>query len=368
MAKIKSLLNPWLQDLEVYEAGKSFEEVMEEFDLKEDQILKLASNETTMGPSPKAIQAAATAIGKSNYYDEAYSQWFIKYLETKFKEEGINSSVLVGNGMDSIIETIAKLFIGTKSSIILSSPTFIYYKLAAEWAGAEIIDTGRKPEDFSIEPEKILNAVKDNTKIVFICSPNNPTGNLTSLEEIEYLAKNLNCLLFVDHAYIEFTNGDHNAKKIVDRYPNLIIGYTFSKAYALAGFRVGYALMNKEIRDKCLQVMAPFLNTRPSLAAAQAALEDKDRLDKVIHNNEAGKNFYYAELPKLGIEFKPTDANYILMRHPDLSAGDLSLALLKTGIIVRPMKAVCPNSIRLTIGTEAENKRVINSLKEILKS
>ena len=367
MKSMASLLNPWLKDLESYEAGKSFEEVMGDYGLKESDILKLASNETTLGTSPKAIKAAAEAVNKSHFYEEAYSQWFRKYLENKFKEEGIDTGVVVGNGMDSIIETLAKLFLDQDSSIVISSPTFIYYKLAADWAGAELIDTGRDANNFSIDSEKILKSVKENTKIVFICSPNNPTGNLTSLEEIEYLAKNLNCLLFVDHAYIEFTDRSQDAKKIIEKYPNLVIGYTMSKAYALAGYRVGYGLMSKELRDKCLQVMAPFLNTRPSLAAAKAALEDKDHLNKVVHNNEIGKSFYYHELPKLGFEFTPTDANYILIKHPELTADELCLALLKTGIIVRNMKSVCPHSVRLTIGTDAENKRVLKALAELLK-
>ncbi len=366
--KLEDCLNSWMHDLDSYSAGKSFQDVITEHGFQENEIIKIASNESTIGCSPKAIEAAKAASSRSHYYDDAQSAWFAGYLSSKFREQGLNMDklgVVVGNGMDYIIDILGKLFLDPDSSVVISSPTFVYYKLLANWAGSEVIDVPRGANYYT-DPEKIVNAVKENTKIVFICSPNNPTGTLVPLEDIEYIVKNVNCLVFVDHAYIEFTDCKDEARKIIEKYPNLIIGYTFSKAYALAGFRVGYGLMHKNIQEKYLQVIAPFANARTSLAAAKAAYEDRDHLRKIMDNNKDGKKYLYAKLPDLGFSFSKSETNFILMSHPKFSSEKISEELLKKGIIIRPMKSVCPNSIRVTIGTAEENQRFIEALQGIV--
>lgn len=364
---LEKVLNPWLLDLDSYKAGASLEAVIEEHGLKEEEILKFGSNESTIGASPKAIAAAQEACTKSHFYIEPRALWFTKYLEHHYAKsiDMKDLGIVVGNGMDYILDLLGKLFLDTDSSIVISSPTFVYYKLVAEWAGSEVIDIARD-DKYNIDPVKIINSVKDNTKIVFLCSPNNPTGNLMSIKDIEYIAQNVNCLVFVDHAYIQFTDPEHDAKNIISKYPNMIIGYTFSKAYALAGYRVGYGLMHRNIYDKYMQVIAPFANTRGSLAAAKAAIEDTEHMQKIIDNNNQGKEYLYKELPKLGFEFFPTESNCILMKHPKFTCEYISSELIKKGIIIRPMSAVCPNSIRVTIGLPKENERFIKALGEIV--
>lgn len=364
---LHSCLNEWIYDLEKYTAGKSFQEVIDEHGFLESEIIKLASNETTLGTSPKAIEAAVAAASTSNYYDDARSEGLVNTLTERFAKQGLDMDkvgVVVGNGLDNIIEHVGRLAITKNSSIVTMPPTFIYYKLIAEWRGADVINVPRDYSDFSFDPDKVLSMVREDTSVVFLCSPNNPTGNVHDVETIEYLAKNLNCLLFIDHAYIEFTDPKHDAKWLVEKYPNLIVGYTFSKAYAMAGYRVGYALMSKELWEQYHKVLTPYTCSRVSMAAAKAALEDEEHLQKIVKACNEGKKLYYTGLDELGFEYKKSETNFILMRNKKDTGEQLLNELLKKAIVVRPMPIVCKYCIRVTVGTEEQNQRVLEALAE----
>lgn len=365
-------INPWIQKIEAYGAGKTFEEVIKAYGFEEKQILRLASNETTIGTSPKAIEAAITAAFRSNYYDEPKSESLVHALERKFENDGVDMSkvgVVVGNGLDNIMEHLARLFLSKDSSVITCPPTFVYYNLVAKWVGSEVINVPRNIKDnFNLNIDEILSTVKDDTRILFLCSPNNPTGHIIPIEQIETLAKNLlerDVLLFVDHAYIEFTDPAYDAKHLIAKYPNIITGYTFSKAYAMAGFRVGYALMSKGLQQEYMKVITPFACARASIAAAKAALEDTEHLKKVVDINNKGKEYLYKELDRLGFEYHKTEANFIIMRNLKDTADEILDKLLKQAIIVRAAKTVCPYCIRVTIGTDAENQRLVEALEKL---
>lgn len=366
----KQALNSWLIDSKEYLAGKTFEYVMEKYGLKREQIIRLAGNESTIGTSPRAIAAATEAVKSSNYYDEPASESLITALEYKFEADGINIDelgIVVGNGMDSVIEHLLMLFTNNSSSIVDMSPTFIYYDYAARRAGLEVIQV-RRDEYFSIDVEKVLAAVKKNTKIVFLCSPNNPDGSIIDLATIEYLAKELNqknIILFVDHAYIEFTDRkQYDARVLVEKYSNVVVGYTFSKAYALAGFRVGYALMSKALQRKYLSLITPFLCTRASIAAAKAALLDMEHFNKILANNEIGRTFLSQELKRLGYKVYNSQANFILFSGAQLS-NLMTEKLMAQGVIIRAIPYVSEYALRVTIGTESENRKFIKAMTNV---
>ncbi len=366
-------INSWILSAEAYPAGKTFEEVAQQYGLKESEILRLAGNETTLGPSPRAIKAAQKELERSNFYGEPFSESLTRKLESKFKVDANKAGIVVGNGMDSVLDHLASLLLDSKSSIVIQSPTFAYYKSIAERAGVEIIDVARNsPESsvgaaYNVDAERIVAAIQDNTKIVFLCTPNNPTGNSFSRTEIEYLAvetQKRNIYLFVDEAYIDFSRHS-SVVDLVSRYPNLIVGRTFSKAFALAGFRVGYALMSAELKREYNKIMVPFLVSRASLAAAEAALDDEGHLKRVLDTVTKGREQLYKEFIRLKIEHYPSDGNFILFKTAK-PAGEIIEGLAKQGLIIRAQKAVCPRALRVTVGAEKENKRFIKALTNVL--
>lgn len=362
---LNKALNPWLADSGEYQAGKTFEYVMEKYGLKRSEIIRLAGNESTIGTSPKAIKAAQEAAASSNYYDEPQSESLIQTLEKHFAACGLNMNklgVVVGTGMDSIIEHILGLFCDSSSSIVTYSPTFIYYDFAARRRGIEVIDVARtKPV------AALAEAVKDNTKLVFLCTPNNPDGAITELADIEKLATDLlarNIILFIDHAYIQFAEAKYDASPLVEKYSNVVVGFTFSKSYAMAGFRVGYGLMSKELQARYLKLNTPFLCAKASLAAAKVALEDEEHFNKIIENNNAQKPYLMAELIKLGYKPYESHANFILFE-AKLKANEVLEKLMSQGIIIRAIPNVSDFALRVTIGKADENQKFIKALANV---
>lgn len=372
-------VNPWLNSAELYKAGATFEFVMEKYGFKREEILRLAGNESTIGTSPKAIEAASEACKSSNFYDEPQSSELINALEAKFSEEidMQNLAITIGNGMDKVIEQCLNLFTKTGDSIINFSPSFDFYNFAASRSGLKIFDLGRD-ENFHPNLANIANEIdsyqaKTNSKvkIIFLCTPNNPTGTIVSLEDIEKVAQvceEKNIILFIDHAYIEFTEKHtFDACNIIDKYPNMVIGYTFSKAYGLAGYRVGYGLMHKELQSTYIKYNTPFLCAKASLKAAKAALEDTDHFQLIIDNNSIEKPKLSSALEKLGFKVFPSNANFLLVDTAASrfkNANELFEEMLSKGIILRKAHSVSEKAMRITIGTKAENQRLINALME----
>ena len=363
------LFNAWLSETNIYQAGKTFEDLAREFGIDPKDVLRLAGNESTMGTSPKAIKAAQEASSSSNFYTEPKSEILLSALEKNFaKDIDLTDLAFVcGNGMDSIIEHALTLFTKPGDSIINLTPTFIYYDFACQRQGLEIIEVKRQEKEtaFELDIDEVTAAIKDNTKIIFLCTPNNPDGSVTSFADIKKLAQvceEKGIVLFVDHAYIQFTDRkQYDAREIIKDYPSMIIGYTFSKAYAMAGFRVGYALMHKDLQQRFLTLLTPFLIAKPSIAAAIAALEDEKHLEKILNNNKEQRLWLKTELEALGFQTFNTEANFVLCRSKDQELFD---KLLAKGIIIRNMKKI--NALRITVGTKEENQRLIKTIKELV--
>lgn len=370
-------VNSWLSSAELYKAGATFEFIMNNYGYKREEILRLAGNESTIGTSPKAIAAAGEACKSSNFYDEPHSDELMNSIKEHFaKEIDMNGlSISIGNGMDRVIEQCLNLFCKTGDSIINFSPSFNFYTFSASRLGLNIYDLARN-ENFYPNLENIEEKInqyhietKSDIKIIFLCSPNNPTGTICNLKDIEKLAKiceEKNIILFVDHAYIEFTDRHKfDARNIIKRYPNMIIGYTFSKAYGLAGFRIGYALMHDDIQKIYMKYNTPFLCAKPSLKAAKAALLDIEHFNKIIINNQEEKPKLSISLEKLGFKIYPSEANFVLFETGSSrfrNADELLGHLFSKGIILRKANSVSEKAIRMTVGTNPENRRVLDAL------
>lgn len=361
---VKKNLRSMIYNLHQYTAGKSIEEIAKKYKLKPSSILKLGSNENILGASKKAIKAAKASLEKVNIYPEVTSESLSNKLKSLHKLK--NTEVVIGNGMDYIFEMLARLFLDNGDETIICPPTFSCYELTTLWAGAKPKYIPLRKDDYQLDVPKILKAINKKTKIVFICSPNNPTGNLINDEDIEKILKSTDKIVFLDEAYTEFSKRSH--VKWIEKYPHLIIGRTFSKIYGLAGFRVGYAFIHKDLHKYYMSAVTPFTVTRPSQAATLAALDDKDFVSKSIKMVTEGKSYYYKELERLKFKFFKTDSNFIALNTYPKKAKELSLKLLEKGIIVRECSTFGHGGehiLRITIGEEKHNKRVIQALKEL---
>ena len=357
-------LRPIILNLHQYTAGKSIKEIANKYHLDPSKILKLGSNENVLGSSLKAKIAATLALEKVNIYPEVTSDELSNKIKKTYKLKNVD--VVVGNGMDHIFEMLARLFLNNGDETIISTPTFTCYELTTLWAGAKPRMTDLLKDNNQLNVNKILSLINKKTKMIFICSPNNPTGNLMKEEDIKKIVESTDKIIFLDEAYAEFAG--KSLYKWIERYPHLIIGRTFSKIYGLAGYRVGYAFIHKSIAQYYLNSITPFVVSRPGQAAALAALDDHDFFNKSIKMVTEGKDFYYKELSKAGIKFLPTDTNFITVNTFPKKAKLPAEELMKSGIITRECSSFGKRGeylLRITIGTKEQNKRVLEALKQI---
>ena len=364
MTNAKKNLRSVILNLHQYTAGRSIEEIANKYHLDPSKILKLASNENVLGSSLKAKFAATLALEKVNIYPEVTSN----QLSTKIKKVHRlkNIEVVVGNGMDHIFEMLARLFLNNGDETIISIPTFSCYELTTLWSGAKPVLIPLLKNNFQMDVDKILKSINKKTKMIFICSPNNPTGNLMRAEDIKKILDSTNKIVFLDEAYAEFAG--KTLIKWIEKYPHLIIGRTFSKIYGLAGYRVGYAFIHKSLATYYLNSITPFVVSRPGQAAALAALDDHDFFERSINMVKEGKEFYYRELSKAGLSFYHTDTNFITINTYPTKAKSIALKFLEKGIIVRECSTFGKGGeclLRISIGKGEHNKTVLATLKEI---
>ena len=351
-------------NLHQYTAGKSIGEIANKYNLDPNKILKLGSNENVLGSSLKAKIAATLALEKVNIYPEVVSTELSSKVKKNYKLKNID--VIVGNGMDQILEMLTRLFINNGDETIISVPTFTPYELSTLWGGGKPRLIPLLKNTYQMDVERILKTINKKTKIIYICSPNNPTGNLMKEEDIKKIIESTDKIVFLDEAYIEFAG--KSLYKWVEKYPHLIIGRTFSKIYGLAGYRVGYAFIHKSLVNYYLNSITPFVVSRPAQAAALAALDDNDFFNKSIKMVDEGKEFYYREFPKIGIKFLLTDANFITINTYPKKSKLITEELMCNGIITRECSSFGHGGeylLRITIGTNEQNKRVLEALKEI---
>ncbi len=364
---MKNIARKNIFKIKPYIPGKPIGEVKRELGLKD--VIKLASNENALRPSGKAIAAAQRAMLSVNRYPDGGCFYLKKAIGEHFK---INTkNIIVGNGSDEIIILAIRAFLNKGEEVIIADPTFLIYEVASKIAGAKI--KYAPLQDLKYDVKRIASLITKKTKIIFIANPDNPTGSYITKNEMAFLISRTpkNTILYLDEAYFEFAKDLKDFPdtiKSLKKNKNIIISRTFSKAYSLAGLRVGYAFANSEVIDCLNLAREPFNVNSVAQAAAEAALNDKRHMEKTIKLILNGKQFISRELDSMGITYIPSATNFLLVNLGNASKRVYE-KLLKKGVIVREMSTWNLNNfIRVTVGTSRENRKFISALKNILKS
>jgi histidinol-phosphate aminotransferase len=358
---------PELASLKPYPPGKPIEEVQREQGISE--VTKLASNENPYGPSPLAVAAITAHLSELHLYPESGCYYLRKKLADKL---GVPENTLMfGIGSDEIVALMTTAFLDCNSNIVCSEHTFVRYEMGAMAMGAEVRRVPLK--NWQHDVDAILREINPATRMVFIANPENPVGAAIPSSAVRRLVEGVpaGVILVLDEAYYEFARDWADYPESIawlPEFPNLVITRTFSKAYGLAGLRVGFAVGNPDIWNIVDRIRPPFNVSRIAQEAALAALDDTEHLAKTVTGNRAGLDYLYAELEKLGLEYVPSHANFVLvdMKRPALPVYE---SLLRHGVIVRPMGIYnLPEHLRISVGLPAENKILVEALTRVLHS
>jgi histidinol-phosphate aminotransferase len=357
--------NPVLNHLPVYQPGRPIEEVARELGLDPNGIIKLASNENPLGPSRLGLAAMRQALKQVNLYPDGNAFYLKQKLAAKLGVTPTN--LILGNGSNEVIEMVGHALLAPGAEVVVSQYCFAVYPIVTALFGAKLVVVPAKNHGHDLDA--MLAAITPNTRIVFVANPNNPTGTTAGREELARFVNAVpaNVLLALDEAYIEFLNEPLDLLPEIRNgtKPNLLLMRTFSKIYGLAGLRIGYGIGHPDFIAALEKIRQPFNINLVAQAGALAALDDTKHVEKTRKTNSRGLKLYARTFRKLGLEFVPSQANFILVRVGDGQRvfGELQ----KLGVIVRPMGGYqLPEWVRITVGTPKENKRCLEALKTIL--
>ncbi len=349
-----------------YQPGKPIAELAREMGLNEVDIVKLASNENPLGPSPLALAAIQECLPELARYPDGNGFTLKSAIATKY---GVKpEQIVLGNGSNDVLEFAARAFLKPGDSAVYSQHAFAVYPLVVQAVGARGIEVPAK--DFGNDPQAMLEAIEDDTRLIFIANPNNPTGTLIMpdvlLGFIEQVPRNV--LVLLDEAYFEYLAPEVTPKSIewLARFPNLLIARTFSKAYALAGLRVGFGLAHPNVVGMLNRVRQPFNVSSVAQVAAVAALGDTNHLQRGVALNAAGMQQICAGLKQIDLSYIPSFGNFLSFRIGGATA--MYQRLLKRGIIVRPVANYgMPDYLRVSIGLEVENEKFLSALASAMQ-
>ncbi|MBY5981051.1 histidinol-phosphate transaminase [Ferrimonas balearica] len=360
---IKTLANQGVLGLHPYQPGKPVEELERELGISD--IVKLASNENPLGLSPKAKAAIEQATAELTRYPDANGF----YLKQKLAERwSVNpAQITLGNGSNEVLEILFRTFVSADSEVIYDQHAFIVYALLTQSIGAKAVPVASKAWGHDLEG--MLASITDKTRMICVANPNNPTGTFLPTDALKAFLDKVpaNILVVLDEAYYEYVEADVRAEshQWLAQYPNLIVSRTFSKAYGLAGLRVGYALTSEAMADLLNRVREPFNCNSLALAAATAVLDDAEYLAAGIELNNAEMARLEQYFTERKLPFIPSTGNFIAVEVGD--AGAVYEALLQQGVIVRPVAGYgMPNHLRVSIGTQAENTRFMAAMDVVL--
>lgn len=353
-----------------YVPGKPVEEVCRELGFPPSQVVKLASNESPIGPSPLVVEAIRQAAGTVHVYPESTPPDLVEAIAARF--EVSPSQVILGNGLDNVISMLCQAFIEDGKASVMSEYTFLPYGLATMAMGGRVVRVPMK--DFSHDLDRLLEAVRadERVRLLFLCNPNNPTGAWVGHSELTSLLDRLpdHCLLVLDEAYADFADEGALADgpALVREGAPVAVLRTFSKVYGLAGLRVGFALAAREVIAALARVREAFPLNRLAYAAAKAALQDCDHAERCVKVVKDGRRQICCALDEMGIRYLPSQANFIMIEaRPD--ADTLARKLLERGVIVRSLSGWgLTGWIRLSVGTAEQNQAFFTALREILHS
>lgn len=359
-------VRPSLHELKPYIPGKPIADVQRELGLEE--VIKLASNENPLGPPKKSQLAIEAALSELNRYPDG-GQIVLKSELAAFHNVS-KDMLLIGNGSDEVISLFCTTFIEPGDEIVVPSPSFSEYKFASSLMAGRTVEV-QLGEGFEFDLNDFKNAITDRTRIVFLCSPNNPTGTYIRDEDMENFLKQIpkNILVVIDEAYNEYVEADDYAQglQFLKKGYNVAVMRTFSKLYALASLRIGYAITQPEIIGYVNRVREPFNVNHLAQVAASAALKDEEHIMLSRKINSEGKQQLYAGFEKLRLPYIPTETNFMLV-DTGVDSKELFQSLLRKGVIVRDGGFFgLPTWIRVSIGMPEENNRFLDALAQSLR-
>ena len=357
---------PSIDTIQPYQGGKPIEEVQRELGITD--IIKLASNENPLGPSPLAVQAIAESAGQVHLYPDGNAYYLKRELAAHL---GVSAERLIlGNGSNDVLQLIAEAYVAPDDEVIYAEGAFVVYSLVTKLcsATAVVVPMVNDTHDLSA----MAAAITDKTKVIFIANPNNPTGTMVTTDETAAFMEQVpnDVLVVFDEAYYEYVARSDYPQTLpyVLEGRNFVITRTFSKIYGLAGLRIGYGIAPPALVETLNRVRQPFNCSLVGQAAARAALKDTAHVKESQKSNATGKAFLYKAFDDMGLRYIETEGNFIML-HVEPSGAEITEALLKQGVIVRPMAGYgYPNAVRVTIGTQEENERFIKALKVVSKN
>ncbi len=362
--KVLKWLNPEVDSLKPYKPGRPIEEVAREYGLNAEEVAKLASNENPLGPSRKALRALKDAVKEAYLYPDGGAYYLRQKLAAKYAVD--HEQVIVGSGSNEILEFIGHCFMGPGRSIVVSQYAFVIYKLLANMFDTRIIEVPSKGLGHDLTA--IRRSITDDTAVVFICNPNNPTGTLLRQAEVKRFMEKVpeHVLVVFDEAYAEIClSRMPDTLNYVRNNRNCVVLRTFSKAYGLAGLRVGYGIGPKAIVQALQKPRQPFNTNRLAQLAATAAIDDDAFVRRSRKLFKEGKDYLENACREMNLDFEPTFANFLLIKVGD--GARVTEELTERGVIVRPMAGYgLPQYIRVSFGTMAQNELFVENLKEVL--
>ena len=360
---ITTYANQHVLYLVAYQPGKPIEETARELGMNPEDIVKLASNENSLGPSPRAINAMCAAAAGAHIYPDGASFTLRSKLADMF---GVAfEQTVVGSGSSEIIELLCHACLNEKAELIAAKHSFSMYPIMCKLFGAKYVEVDNKA-DWSHDLMGMLKAITPDTRLIFITNPTNPVGTMVYQEEIDAFMEKVpgHVIVAFDEAYIDFADEKPDTLKYVKQGKNVILLRTFSKAYGLAGLRAGYGITTPEIADLLNKARTPFNMNLMAQAATVAALEDKEHIAASVKMVNDGKKQFYAAFDSWGIPYIPSHGNFILVKTG--KGREVFNACLSKGVILRHMDGYgLPEYIRITVGNQTENARCLEVLKEV---
>lgn len=363
MQSIWSIANPHLRDLAVYQPGKPIEETARQLGCDPCEIIKLASNENPLGPSPKALAAMHAAIENAQHYPDGGAHYLRNALAQKLNMGPEN--IIIGNGSNEIIELLGHAFLKPGDAILTSEHAFVAYRIVARIFGAQTIEAPSR--NYAHDLDAMLDAITDQIELIFVANPNNPTGTLLSADVIEgFVARVPSHLIIIfDEAYHEFVDGPADTLRYIREERNVVTLRTFSKIHGLASLRIGYGVARPELIEVLQKTRQPFNVNAVGQSGALAALSDEQHQLATKRIVDEGRAFFEREFAAMRLEYIPSAGNFVLVNVGDGAA--VFKAMLEHKIIVRAMRGYrLPQWVRISIGTMPQNQRCVAALQQVL--
>lgn len=360
-----------VKKLDPYIPGRSIDEIASNYGLNPEDIIKLGSNENPIGPSPRAMEALIENLQFISQYPESKIDSLLSEL-AEYSGVSPSNVIIGGDGADEIIDVLGKAFIEPGDEFIVPLPGYMYYEFTLKIQGAVPVYAKWDVPTNTLDVKSVINAITPKTKLIFLCTPNNPTGGLIKKDELKEVLESTEAIVVVDEAYFEFSGVDN--VDLLDEYNNILILRTFSKVLGLAGMRIGYGLANPEVLEYMYRVKPVFSLTKLSEVAALATLKDKDYIKKSERLSIESRELLYSSLSKFkNLKVFESKANYLLVdvRKTGLKARELTGKLMEKGVIVRDctsFKGLDEYWIRVSVGTLEEDERFIKILDKLIGS